>query len=155
MVAVAALAVVPAGQVDTSGFTVTLHKAICTLINICRGEQQDIHTNSVTVSEIVFTLKWAIELRCCLLGAVNAGRFIADKNNKSSVWPNPVRRLYWSVRWQLDRWDFNTEIFPHPSCQPPIDSFFNQYWESMTIVAMKLLLAALKGPRRRNRLSDC
>lgn len=34
MVAVAALAVVPAGQVDTSGFAVTLDKAICTLIDI-------------------------------------------------------------------------------------------------------------------------
>lgn len=38
MVAIAALTVVPAGQVDTSGFTVTLDKAICTLINIWREE---------------------------------------------------------------------------------------------------------------------
>lgn len=34
MVAIAALTVVPAGQVDTSGFTITLDKAVCTLINI-------------------------------------------------------------------------------------------------------------------------
>lgn len=47
MVAVAALAVVPAGQVDTSGFTVTLHKAICALINICREEQRHVYANSV------------------------------------------------------------------------------------------------------------
>lgn len=47
MVAVAALTVVPAGQVDTSGFTVTLHKAICALINICKEEQRHIHANNV------------------------------------------------------------------------------------------------------------
>lgn len=34
MVAITTLAVVPAGQVDTSGFAVTLNKAICTLIDI-------------------------------------------------------------------------------------------------------------------------
>lgn len=34
MVAVTALTVVPAGQVDTSGFTITLDKAARTLINI-------------------------------------------------------------------------------------------------------------------------
>lgn len=40
MVAIAALAVVPAGQVDTSGFAVTLNKAICTLIDIWRDEER-------------------------------------------------------------------------------------------------------------------
>lgn len=40
MVAIAALAVVPAGQVDTSGFAVTLNKAICTLIDIWRDERR-------------------------------------------------------------------------------------------------------------------
>lgn len=34
MVAITALTMVPAGQVDTSGFTVTLDKAICALVNI-------------------------------------------------------------------------------------------------------------------------
>lgn len=35
MVAITALTVVPAGQVDTSGFTIALDKAVRTLINIC------------------------------------------------------------------------------------------------------------------------
>lgn len=43
MVAVAALAVVPAGQVDTSGFAVTLDEAICTLIDICRDEHSHVN----------------------------------------------------------------------------------------------------------------
>lgn len=39
MVPIPALTVIPAGQVDTSGFTVALDKAVRTLINIWRRRE--------------------------------------------------------------------------------------------------------------------
>lgn len=63
MVAIAALAVVPAGQVDTSGFAVTLNKAICTLIDIWRDEERrDMNRVHITVLKRFCTVKPHLQL---------------------------------------------------------------------------------------------
>lgn len=55
MVAVAALAVVPAGQVDTSGFAVTLDKAIRTLVDIWRDEERDMNRVHIAVKNVPYS----------------------------------------------------------------------------------------------------
>lgn len=78
MVAITTLTVVPAGQVDTSRFTITLDKAVRTLINIWWRRDTMKHPCEVNISRFQKTVNEILRT-ICLLEIFNVDWFTINK----------------------------------------------------------------------------